>query len=269
MSKNPFFRRKKPASAWLLNLPVYLLVYLAALVCIYAIIDKLASLDDSAGLLFSFRPSPYGIFLGAISIGYLTIALLGVLLVGLLFRQRSYHKKISKSAVIAFVVLAVISCSIISVTQTAPLPPQTKYHVSASSGGFTMGVYYNSTELIVGKNLTFDYYLIDNSYSSTLYYQYYGGEFDMVFSNSSGATVQALHAPISFLLGAGQQYVEFHPGETWNAPLAWDGVISANGTSRDAPPGNYILSSYAVLQDGNTSLYVDIQTANVAINLTN
>jgi hypothetical protein len=267
-SKNPFFRRKKPASAWLYNLPVYLSVYLAAVVGIYTVLDKVAHLDDGAGLLISFRPSPYGVHLGVVSIGYLTIALAAIFVVGLLFRSRAYHTRVSRAGIMTFVVLALITGGIVGATQTAPLAPPSKYHASASADGFTMGVYYNATTVTVGKNLTFDYYLIDNSYSSTLYYQYYGGEFSMVISNSSG-TVEAMHAPISFSLSTGQDYVEFSPGETWSALLSWNGVVTDNGTSRDALPGSYTLSSYAVLQDGNVSLYADMQTANVAINVTN
>ena len=131
-----------------------------------------------------------------------------------------------------------------------------------------MVVNYNSTTLTLGNNLTLKYTLTDNSFYLTTPFYYFGGQFSMVFYNSLGKQVVAFSAPITFARNASQYMVALQPGQTWSTKLQWDGlVIPVNASRYMAPVGDYTLASYAVLQDANASLYVELQPQTIPITL--
>jgi len=90
----------------------------------------------------------------------------------------------------------------------------------------------------------------------------------MVFYNSTGKQVVASNAPIAFNRLPNQYNVALQPGEVWSTSLEWDGLVTpVNGSRYMAPPGEYTLASYAVLQDANASLYVELHTPSIPITL--
>jgi hypothetical protein len=140
------------------------------------------------------------------------------------------------------------------------------YSEQDSGQGFRFVVYYNSTTLTIGKNLTFKYVLTDDSYQLVTPYYLFGGQFSMVFFNSTGGQVVAFRAPITFTLTNLTTSVELNPGEVWSSLLSFNGtIISLKGTRSIIRPGSYSLSSYAVLQDANASLYVDLHPPGISI----
>lgn len=260
-------RKRKPISKRLRSFPGYLLIFAIVLISTYAMIDKLAHLDDNLGLLISFKPTVFGVYVGGISFGYLSIGILLALGVATIASRHAYGLHFSMTKVSVVLVLGLLLGTAVAETQTAKLQPVWLNHVSDSSGGFTLNVYYNSTTFTNGNNVTFEYILKNDAYTTTLYYIYFGGQFSMVFYNSTGQQVTAFKVPISFLLAQGQDSIAFASGQTWTTLLSWDGSVSKNGTSSFAPAGNYTLASYAVLQDANASLYVVLHTPDLHINL--
>jgi hypothetical protein len=112
------------------------------------------------------------------------------------------------------------------------------------------------------------YVLTDDSYKLVTPYIYFGGQFSMVYYNSTGKQVVAFRAPITFKLTSSQYNVGLQPGERWDTLLSWDGtVIPLNGTRYLASPGEYSLASYAVLNDVNASLYVVLHPPDIGVRI--
>ena len=258
---------KKPLSSRIVPLPAYLLIFVIVSVAFYAVLDKLANLNDDLGILISFNRNSFGYYLGAISIGYLSIGLVIILVALTIASHRRNHFRMSNSKAFVVVVLALILGGALAASQAGAISPSFPNHISDSSGGFTLNAYYGPTSFSAGKNISIQYILKNDAYTNTLYYLYFGGQFSMVFHNLLGQQVSAFKVPISFKLNPGQTSIEFVPGETWTTILSWNGSI--NNTSTLAPTGNYTLASYAVLQDANVSLYVVLQTPNITVSFIN
>jgi hypothetical protein len=250
----------------LADLPIYLLIFVLVAIASYGSIDKIAKLGDGLGLLVSFNKSQFGLYLDGVSIGYLTIALVVVLLVIVISNNRKSPIRLTSKGVSAVVVLALVCGAAFAVSQTQTPSPWPN-HISNTSGDFTLNIYYGPTYFRAGNNISLEYVLTNNAYTTTVYYLDFGGQFSMVFYNSHGQIVKAYKAPISFQLSQGQDYIAFVPGQTWTKLLSWNGDI--NNTSGFAPSGNYTLASYAVLQDANASLYVVLNTKNLTIGFNN
>ena len=264
--KSKRMHARKSLKSRLSGLPAYLLIFVVVSIAFYALIDKLAGLYDDLGLLISFKQTSFGIYVAGISIGYLTIALLAILVPTLIASRRALHFRMSRTKSFAVVVFALVCGAAFAASQTSILQPYPN-HISDTSGDFTLNVYYGDTSFRAGSNISLEYQLNNNHYTTTVYYLNFGGQFSMVFYNSLGQQINAFKVPISFVLSKGQTNVAFIPGQTWSTILSWNGSI--NNTSTLAPTGSYTLASYAVLQDANASLYVLLQTSNLSISFVN
>lgn len=208
-----------------------------------------------------------GLNLGVFTLGYPSLVVLTALAIAtaVSFMRSGLHLSASRAAAVLVIglVLGASAGGVYVAGRTWP------YHVQVSSGGFSLIVYYNSTTLVLGKNLVMKYVAEDNSYSmTTKYYYLFGAQFSMVFYNSTGAQVVAFRAPITFDLPASNYIVSLQPGEVWSTLLVWNGtIIGVNGTRTVAKPGNYELASYAVFQDANVSLYVDLQAPEIPVTI--
>ncbi|MDE1854004.1 MAG: hypothetical protein KGI38_09730 [Thaumarchaeota archaeon] len=249
------------------NLPVVFLGAYALALLLYATLILFAVVPDSLGVVESLKNSPYGLELGGYSIGYLSILVM-VVLAFISIWGRKGRIWISKSGAASMVILGLILGSSFAAVSTSVPPRNWLYNVQDSEQGFNLTVFYNSTTLTLGKNLTMRYTLTDDSYSLTTPYYLFGGQFSMVFYNSTGKQVVAFRAPIAFAREADQHTVKLEPGETWSTLLDWDGlIIPLNGSSYMASPGHYNLASYAALQDANASLYVVLHPSNITVSV--
>jgi hypothetical protein len=218
-------------------------------------------------LVASLGSTSYGISIGGISIGYLTIALLLSLAAASVWAW-SRGSTLSMAGVSAAVFVGLLLAAVFTAVSTVSSPPAWKYSVQDSLQGFTLEVYYNTTILYLGQNLTLKYVLADNSYSLTTPYNLFGGQFSMVFYNSTGGQVVAFRSPITFEVSGSQEYVQLAPGERWITSLGWNGTIfGANDTRSIALPGTYTLASYVALQDANVSLYAVLHPENISVSI--
>jgi hypothetical protein len=231
-------------------------------VAVYGIVDWVAKLKDGLGLLVSFSRTAFGIYIGGISIGYLTISLLVIFGLLAALSARTFDLRISKTAVLTAFLLALICGTLLSATQisTAQSFPN---HLSTTNDGFTLSVDYGPTSFSAGNTISMNYQLNNDNYSMTSYYLNFGGQFSMVFYNSTGQQIKAFKVPISFQMNPGQTNIAFVPGQKWITVLSWNGEINSTGSL--APTGNYTLASYAVLQDANASMYVLLNTQNLTV----
>ncbi len=238
----------------LLAYVVSLLVYLAVL--------AYGRLPSPISLVASVGPSPYGVPLGPVSLGYLSIVL--VVLLGLASwpKERRDRHAPSMSVVASAALVGLLLGSVLSIASTAPAVAT----IQDSGQGFTFAVNYGPTTVPLGQNFTAQYVLTDNSYSLTTPSFFFGGQFSMVFNNTAGEQVVAFRSHINFSTPNGPQYVQLRPGEVWKTTLRWNGtVFSTNGTSHVVPSGSYTLISYAVIQDGNASLYVLLHPSDISV----
>ena len=232
---------------------------------LYFILVRFSEVPDSLSLVESLKPSAYGLGVGSYSIGYLSIF---VLVVSALLAARWRRRKtfVSKTGAVVVLLLGMLLASSFSVVSFSLPSSKSLYSVQDSGQGFTLTVSYNSTVVTLGTNLTFRYVLTDNSYTLSTPYYLFGGQFSMVVYNSAGKQAVAFRAPITFVRQPSQYSVQLQPGETWSTSLVWDGlIVPTNASSYMAPPGAYTLSSYAVLQDANVSLYVVLNPPNIPI----
>ena len=258
-----FLRKSKRLN--LRSISLYLLILVLVSVVFYGVLDRVANLGDGLGFLVSFSRTPFGLDIGAVSIGYLTIALL-LILVAIILANRRLPIHMSKSGVATMIVLSLILGGAFAAFQV-PVGHQWPNKISDSGEGFTLNVEYGPISFRAGDNITLNYVLDNDNYSSTDYYLNFGGQFSMVFYDSAGHIIKAFKVPISFQLSQGQNNIAFVPGQSWTTILSWGGNI--NDTSTLAPTGNYTLASYAVLQDANQNLYVDLNTRNLTIQFNN
>jgi len=259
--------RRKSSTPAAKGIPIFLLVtYLVAL-AFYIVLMEYARTPNSIPQVASLEKSTQGLFLGAFSLGFLSLLLI------LLLTAISALLKWKRSASIgapglgaAIAIGLVVGASLTFVPTT-----QQRLQLSSaqdSSGGFTLVVYYNSTILTIGRDLTMKYVLTDDSYQLVTPYQFFGGQFSMVFYDSAGKQVVAFRAPVAFKLATNQYNVALQPGESWSTLLSWNGtVIPLNGKRFTATPGEYSLGSYAVLNDANASLYVVLHPPSISIKL--
>lgn len=257
--------RRKSSTSAAKGIPVFLLVtYLVAL-AFYIVLMEYARVPNTIPQVASLGMSAQGLFLGAFSLGFLSlflISLLTAISILLKWKRGASIGTPGLGAAIAVGLLMGASFTLIPITRQQPQLSS----VQDSSGGFTLVVYYNSTTLTIGRNLTMKYVLTDDSYQLVTPYQFFGGQFSMVFYNSTGKQVVAFRAPVAFKLATNQYNVALQPGESWNTLLSWNGtVIPLNGTRYIASPGEYSLASYAVLNDVNASLYVVLHPPNISI----
>lgn len=251
------------------NISFVLLGSYAFALLLYVLLIRFVSVPDSIGIVESLKPSPYGFGFGSYSMGYVSAVLLVFLLL-LSVWQRKRKVWISSTGAASMLLIGVILGSTFAAV-SASIPPREWLHSEQDSAqGFTLTVFYNSTTVTLGRNLTMRYTLTDNSYTLTTPYYLFGGQFSMVFYNSTGGQAVAFRAPISFSMSANQYMVQLQPGETWSTLLEWDGlIVPVNGSSYMAPPGSYTLDSYAVLQDANVSLYVVLNPPSIPISVVN
>jgi hypothetical protein len=247
--------------------PVFLLVVYAAALASYAILLRL-HFGVALPLVASVGPSGEGVFLGAFSVGYLSLAVLTLLSAASLVAWREGASGLSWQAAGAGVALGLVVGGSLTLIPLQRPSPRWLNSVQDSRDGFTLVVNYNSTTLVLGRNLTFQYVLTDDSYQLTTPYYLFGGQFSMVFYNSTGGQVVAFRAPITFNRAATQYTVQLIPGERWTTLLSWDGtVIPLNGSRYMVSPGRYTLASYAVLQDANVSLYVMLHAPDIPVTI--
>ncbi|MDG6941418.1 MAG: hypothetical protein JRN34_00630 [Nitrososphaerota archaeon] len=248
-----------------INFAAVILGAYALALFLFAILIRFAVVPDSISLVESLKPSPYGIGVGSYSLGYVSVFVLGISTL-LAVWGRKGRGIVSTPGAIAVFLLGTLLASSFSAVSFSIAPSKWVYSVQDSAQGFTLIVSYNSTVVTQGTNLTIHYALTDNSYTLSTPYYLFGGQFSMVFYNSTGKQVVAFRAPITFTRNASQYTVQLQPGEVWSTNLEWDGlIVPTNASSYMAPPGAYTLSSYAVLQDANASLYVVLNPHNIPI----
>jgi hypothetical protein len=246
--------------------PLYLLIIFGLSLLSYAALFKFFRLPSSLPLVLAGGNSP-GVRLGDDTLGFASVALLLVLAA---LTAASYKRY---SSTITFQKLGVaLIIGILLGGGFGLVPPSSSsvwlHSEQASGDGFTMVVYYNSTVLNIGNNLSMLYTLRDVSFQQALQYNLlFGGQFSMVFFNQTGGQTVAFRAPISFALPSAGQTVQLQPGDVWKSTLGWNGTIFREGTRTVASPGNYTLASYGVLEDANISLYVDLHPANLTVTL--
>lgn len=231
--------------------------YVVGLV-VYGVLLWRSVVPDSLGAIESLGRSQYGVWTGAFSIGYVSIAAV-VVLAALSADGARADRKLTLAGAGAMLLVGLVVGASFAAFSLSAQPRGWLHSVQDSQQGFTLTVYYNSTTLDLGTNLTMRYTLTDNSYAVTTPYYMFGGQFSMVFNNSNDERVVAFRAPVSFKTSASTDLVELAPGESWTTYLGWNGtVFSANGTRSVAPAGSYMLGSYVALQDANVtpSLYV-------------
>lgn len=233
---------------------------------VYGVLIWRSAVPDSLGAIESLEASQYGLWTGAFSLGFVSIAAIVVL--AALSAAEARKGKMTPAGVGATLLVGlVVGASFAAVSLS--VPPRTSLHsVQDSQQGFTLTVYYNSTTLDLGTNLTMRYTLTDNSYTVTTPYYMFGGQFSMVFYDSSNTQVVAFRAPVSFRPSASTDLVQLAPGERWTTFLGWNGTIfSANGTRSVVVPGTYMLGSYVALQDANVTpnLYVVLHPPDIPV----
>lgn len=262
-------RRKRSAGSVTKSLPLFLLILFVAAVAFYLVTESVLHFTGALPFIGSLAASSQGIYVGGISLGFLSIVvvfILVVLSVTMRVREGISVSWAGAGAAVVTGLLLGMGFTMVPTPQANPWPYSVKY----SAQGFTFVVYYNSTTLIIGKNLTVKYVLTDDSYQLVTPYYLFGGQFSMVFFNSTGGQAVAFRAPISFRITSSTVNVELAPGEMWSTILGFNGtIISENGTHSTIKPGGYTLSSYAVLQDANASLYVDLHPSDIHIDITN
>lgn len=240
--------------------------YLFALL-LYALLMRFAAIPDSIAAVESLRPSPYGFGVGAYYLGYVSLLVIVTLALLSVWQRKgkAWFSVTGAAAILALGIVLGSSFAVASVSVPSQSPLQS---VQDSEHGFTLNVYYNSTTVTLGRNLTMRYTLTDDSYTLSTPYYLFGGQFSMVFYDSAGNQTVAFRAPITFSRQANQYTVLLQPGETWSTLLQWDGlIIPLNGSSYMAAPGAYSLQSYAVLQDANASLYVVLHPTSIPISV--
>jgi hypothetical protein len=253
-----------PTSSRLANFAVYLLLLLIATLIAYGMLVRFAGLGDNLPYFLSFSPSTAGLWIIGLSLGYVSAGLIFALVAVIIWRRWVYHTRLSRIKLVAFFLTGLL----VGVGIAAAAEPPYLHQISASDPDrlFTLTVHYDSAKIVIGKNLTMEYVLNDNSFSETLNSTFFGGLFDMVFVNQAGQYVKNYSRTISFNVAFPGQNVTFAPGETWTTFLNWDGVVLVNGRS-EAVSANYTLMSYAVLQDAavTPNLYVVVQLPNITI----
>jgi hypothetical protein len=248
------------------SIPPFLLVLFIVAVAFYLVLESVFHLGSALPLIASIGASPQGVYIGSVSLGFLSISLI-LILAGLSVWM--HHKggvSVSKAGAGTAIVMGLLLGSGFAMAPVPQVSNPGLYSVQTSGQGFSFVVYYNSTTLTVGKNLTVKYVLTDDSYQLITPYYLFGGQFSMVFLNSTGGQVVAFRAPITFRLTNLTTSVELNPGEVWNSILSFNGtIVSLKGTRSIIRPGSYSLSSYAVLQDANVSLYVDLHPSDISV----
>ncbi len=241
-----------------------LLAYVVSLLVYLAVLAH-SRLPSPISLVASLGPSPYGVSLGPVSLGYLSIVLVALLGVASWPRKLRDRHLPSRSVAASAVLVGMLIGSVFSIASSVPVV----HTAQDSEQGFTLAVDYGATTVSLGQNFTAQYVLTDNSYSLTTPSYFFGGQFSMVFNNSAGKQVVAFRSHIDFSTPNGPQYVQLQPGEVWRATLGWNGTVyPSNGTSYAVPPGSYKLISYAVIQDGNASLYVFLHPSDISVTFT-
>jgi len=222
-------------------------------------------LPNGFPLIASLDRSTQGLFLGAFSLGFFSVFLISLLVASSALLMTKRSASLGMPGLGAAIVAGLVVGASFTLIPTTQQQPQLQ-SVQDSSGGFTLVVYYDSTTLTIGKNLTMRYVLSDNSYQLVTPYYLFGGQFSMVFYDSTGKQAVAFRAPVTFKLTPSQYYVALQPGESWSTLLSWNGtIIPANGTRYLASPGEYSLASYAVLDDVNASLYVVLHPPDIHV----
>jgi hypothetical protein len=247
------------------SLALLLLVLYLAFLIAYVLILKRSNVGGTGWYIASLAKSSPGVNLGVFTLSYPSVAILVVLSIATLISALKgiIHFSAPRIAVV-FIIGLVLGALMGGAYSAGEVWP---YHVQVSSGGFSLTVYYSSTTLILGKNFTVKYVARDVSYKlTTPYYYFFGAQFSMVFYNSTGDQIVGFRAPITFNLSASNYIITLEPGEVWSTLLVWNGtIIGANGTRSVAKPGIYQLASYAVFQDANVSLYVELQAPNISV----
>ncbi|MDG6964652.1 MAG: hypothetical protein JRM83_06645, partial [Nitrososphaerota archaeon] len=191
---------------------------------VYGVLLWRAVVPDRLGAIESLSRSGYGLWTGAFSLGYVSVAAV-VILVVLSAGSARGNRRLTLAAFGAMLLAGlVVGATFAAVSASVP-PRISVYSVQDSRQGFTLAVYYNSTTLDLGNNLTIRYTLTDNSYSVTTPYYLFGGQFSMVFNNSNDKQVVAFRAPISFKPSQSTDLVELAPG------------LRATLMVTDSPPG--------------------------------
>ncbi|MDG6982816.1 MAG: hypothetical protein JRM74_05105 [Nitrososphaerota archaeon] len=251
------------------GVPVILLGGYALGLGVYGALLWFSAVPDTLPAFESLKGSAYGVWAWGFSLGYVSIVLIAIL-AGLSVLGFRRGARLTTAGAGAMLILGLVVGASFGAVSAAMVPGPWPYSVQDSQQGFTLTVYYNSTVLNLGTNLTMKYTLTDNSYSLTTPYYLFGGQFSMVFYNSSNAQVVAFRAPVSFKPTLSTDLVQLAPGDTWTTLLGWNGTIfSANGTRRIAPTGDYNLASYVALQDANMtpSLYVVLHPSNLTVTI--
>jgi hypothetical protein len=249
------------------NAPVFLLVVFLVAFTFYLLLLHLR-VEATAPLIASLGPSSEGFFFGPFSLGYLSSLTFTVLGISSLIARRRGAPTISWQGLGAGTAVGLLVGGSFTLIPAVQPSSDWLHAVKDTEGGFTLVVNYNSTTLTLGRNLTMQYVLTDDSYQLTTPYHLFGGQFSMVYYDSTGRQVVAFRAPITFNRAATQYSVELQAGERWTTLLSWDGtIIPLNGTGYMAGAGRYTLASYAVLQDANVSLYVVLHTPDIPVNI--
>ena len=251
------------------NIPPFLLVLFIVAVAFYLVLESVLHLGSALPLIASLGASPQGVYLDSFSLGFLSIFLI-LILAGLsVWMRHTGEVSVSKASAGTAIVMGLLLGSGFAMAPVPRVNNPGLYSVQASGQGFRFVVYYNSTTLTIGKNLTVKYVLTDDSYQLVTPYYLFGGQFSMVFSNSTGGQVVAFRSPITFRFTNTTTSVELNRGEVWNSLLSFNGtIVSLKGIRTLIRPGSYSLSSYAVLQDANVSLYVDLHPPDIPIVVT-
>jgi hypothetical protein len=248
------------------SIPLFLLVLFIVAVAFCLVLESVFHLASALPLIASLGASPQGVYLGSFSLGFLSIFLV-LILAGLsMWMHHTGGASVSKAGAGTAIVMGLLLGSGFAMAPVPQVSNPGLYSVQDSGQGFRFVVYYNSTTLTIGKNLTVKYVLTDDSYRLITPYYLFGGQFSMVFFNSTGGQVVAFRSPITFRFTNTTTNVELSPGEVWNSLLSFNGtIISLKGTHSIIRPGIYSLSSYAVLQDANVSLYVDLHPPDISV----
>jgi hypothetical protein len=260
-------RARSGKGTGLRNAPIFFLIVFAASLALYVALIKLHS-AAAISLIASTGPSGEGFSVGYFSVGYVSITILALLSAASLVMWRRGVNAPSLQAAGAAVAVGLLVGGAMALIPAQRDEQLWLNSVQDSGGGFTLKVNYNSTTLVLGRNLTFQYVVTDDSYELTTPYYLFGGQFSMVFYNSTGGQVVAFRAPLTFNRAASQLLVELTPGERWTTMLSWDGtVIPLNGSRYTVSPGKYTLASFAVLQDANVSLYVMLHAPDIPVTI--